>query len=1269
MNLKNIIKFSVFIFCCNILPVQAEPAEFFNQHNNSIIDVKEVISLKFPLALTFIGDSLTYHNIYPKTANNILWENNIALKNYTLHAYPSKTAKYIIDLITSGNLVLKPTQGVTNIAFLMIGTNGYHTDDLINLISIIKAKGYIVIVLTPPPRRGPNKNSGAGGPGSNRAYTNWIRSNIPEISTNNLLDVQYIDVEQPLLDPHIPLSKGGWLAEKYNKDNVHLNTKGYELVGRTIAQYLLKCNLIKSHSKKITPVSSAKENSAKQPTSDKEIFQLKSGKFMMSGFLINSDADKIVKRKNDVIIFKKGTSYSTATIRFNLDKSLPPGLYKLSSIMTIGGLHSQTITVKLGTSMEKLRQRMAFRGSNKKSWKKFDLVTPELFAIYPGETILEVTISGKAAHHKVIEPFKLEPHSLFSVNFTKDYGQLRARISSIQSDTPTTRFYILESNDILQSEKIFQLLSDIQGVNTNQQFSVNIINKEKSDKIVKKYNLNLPALIVMNESYATQNILFSNSENHLVLMDFMPQATSETEKMLDNYTKSDSASKKINYDLSRATNRQSNQTNKIYSLTNGISSAWLVMSGWAGKAGLTLWGLDYESQIYPSLGDRCPTTAFDRIELNKRWRIENNNNNRKDIILESSTPNCTWGKGTAYACLYLKSESATESLLQLSQTGYLVFGWLDEKKLRFDKAITPNNESYAESGEEKKVTGITDQGGSIEFSIEQNSEPIQTTLNLSKGWHRLFLKFVTQQEQNEEFSFNAKFLNRDGTVSSNLQYSITNQKCDINLHKEAARLEPLIKTQSPINLLAPTNQLNLVFDLRKRTWRNLKEKQPIIPTTPFKAKLLITITDYDGKKVKQQEVTTVFPGTVAINMKHNFDCGYYAIHFSLYTVTGKLIISYPPDGFSVIRGTAAQQQRKKDKKVATTYYYLADGNENKIYFPWMQRMGIYMNIGSSPSFPIDLAESAKKAGITLVADFYDKYSQAKPADKLKLVKKAVPYTKYFKSYNEIDHHKELRMTPEKWVAREKTEYEFVQKACPDGFYVGGSLVYPGTRKWFIDCLRLGIDKYHDAWDIHAYPDSPPVLESGFGNSPAELIRGINLAYKNVGRTNSLPFWIGETGARASHGIDARRWQADMISKIIATSISLDTVLKVGFLRPWYFGRSNDGVHNDITTAHMPGDAATYTAVALIDGFPYKRLNLGENIQAAKFGETIMLWTLYGEPEIIKLALEGKEQKYYIVDVVGRKKSIVRDKNGTIDVQVSESPIYVVSELKYNELTR
>ena len=100
---------------------------------------------------------------------------------------------------------------------------------------------------------------------------------------------------------------------------------------------------------------------------------------------------------------------------------------------------------------------------------------------------------------------------------------------------------------------------------------------------------------------------------------------------------------------------------------------------------------------------------------------------------------------------------------------------------------------------------------------------------------------------------------------------------------------------------------------------------------------------------------------------------------------------------------------------------------------------------------------------------------------------------------------------------------------------------------------------------------------------------------------------------------------------------------------------------------MPGEAAYYTASALLDGFPYARLEIGdEHVQAARFGDTRMLWSTAG-PRRARLALEGIGP-WVEVDVVGRVRDLSVGEGNTAELQLAASPVYVLPKSAYERLT-
>jgi hypothetical protein len=436
----------------------------------------------------------------------------------------------------------------------------------------------------------------------------------------------------------------------------------------------------------------------------------------------------------------------------------------------------------------------------------------------------------------------------------------------------------------------------------------------------------------------------------------------------------------------------------------------------------------------------------------------------------------------------------------------------------------------------------------------------------------------------------------------------------------------------------------------------------------------VRIDDYDGKSVFQQNFTQLFPQSVAIKLGDTMAIGTYAVHVTFMDKKGKAIAVYPPDGFNIIGGTSAMSDRKLAKKMAVTYYFMEE-KYNELFFLYMERIGIFRNVGGCPivgdfqKAADTLYKTASERGLLLCGDFWDKYSNVDRDRKFAAAKAVGQYTRWFKSMNEIDIIPE-RPSPERWVERTRWEYEAAHAARPDAFYIGGSLVRVGAENqkmpdgelWFDKCLKLGLEKYQDAWDVHAYPQMPPILEGTISNSINETELGVLEAYKRVGMTNHLPFWLGETGARA-HG--DRRWQADMLAKMVAWANSRNDFQVIGFLVPWVNSREK-GMIGDIPVGHLPGEAALYTSGALIDGFDYKCVaKEKKEIQAAWFGSTLMAWTT-GMPCEWTTKLDGVGP-WVRVDVVGRAYPQELNADGTVTLKLSASPVYILEKSRYEML--
>ena len=153
--------------------------------------------------------------------------------------------------------------------------------------------------------------------------------------------------------------------------------------------------------------------------------------------------------------------------------------------------------------------------------------------------------------------------------------------------------------------------------------------------------------------------------------------------------------------------------------------------------------------------------------------------------------------------------------------------------------------------------------------------------------------------------------------------------------------------------------------------------------------------------------------------------------------------------------------------------------------------------------------------------------------------------------------------------------------------------------------------------------------------------------------------MGETGARCSHGWDARRWQADMVAKMAAWGVASKNYLQIAFLVPW--NKSESG--GDIPVAHYPAEAALATVARLVDGRTYTPIDgLPKGVEAGRFGDTLMLWAEGGRAIDVVLKADvlpgARDAPLSKVDVVGRRRSISRSEDGSVRLSLSPSPIYI-----------
>lgn len=732
-------------------------------------------------------------------------------------------------------------------------------------------------------------------------------------------------------------------------------------------------------------------------------------------------------------------------------------------------------------------------------------------------------------------------------------------------------------------------------------------------------------------------------------------------------------------------------------LREGVPGAWLIGGIHDGRGGNDIYGLDTDPHLNPNPGQ--PYLSSEMMGGRMRaWEVSPTTPDGRCVIVAKTDHSYGWSRGTGYAHLYLHADADMQAILHLQQSGIASGGWLDGQAVAFAEDRDPPAD-FPRPGQrqEAELEGLTTEGLRMTALPEQVEPPQRAVLDLSAGWHRLMVKMTMQHGKGETFFFAARFTDASGRPVQGLQWQCHDPQADLALNLQAARIRPCIFVEAPGNLPRAGEPLKVRASMR---WHPVREEpEQTSPIPPFEATLRITLSDFDGKELAVREVRGTFPAEVTLDFGAAPATGYYTLRPQMISPEGRRIMTWWADGFTVAPGSVAQKERLGRKKLWNNNYYFFDDEARGLGIPrtgelmnWLERSGVWRNIGSAvaSTAPQDMAlwEEATMRGIELFADTAGDTATTlnSPAELEQYVAAVAPYTRYFKCVNEIDIHAhapgfdELRQ-PRNWVDRARREYETVHRARPDAHYLGGSLVRPGDMRpsdraaagilgpgeWFVECLKLGLDRYHDAWDVHAYPQNPPRLNGPLGNSGVEDERGVLAAYERVGRQNKLPFWLGETGAKAAHGPTGRRWQADQAAKLIAWVNHRADYLGIAFC----IGNEYDWARGrlwDYSMGHKPGEAAMITAGALIDGLPYEPVPSDDaSIQIGRFGPTFMIWRADDRTAEYRLQLDVGGP-WVIVNVVGHKRPLEVD-DGAATFAISSSPVYVLPEAEYERLTR
>jgi hypothetical protein len=979
------------------------------------------------------------------------------------------------------------------------------------------------------------------------------------------------------------------------------------------------------------------------------------------------DAESVLTEQDEIQVFHQGFGSWGASFRFELNPAIAPGQYRFYARYKSGGevsQVSQNFTVKAGAKPDELAARGAFALTNTTPWEYQWLQAPTTVTVLPGDRWLDINNTGKADGAKVFDAFLLKLETPLGDWMNAAQAQARNRFLALTKIVPAAnqRLYVLDGKGG-KDEMLFRGLALEAARPHYEKLSVSYLIGPEAKALARSLNIpTLPAAVMTDDHYGMLGVLSS------------PKSEGQVPKFLVDPGKVGTMPAPLSVSADAAK-----------PLKTGLPEAWLVGGLQDGLSGVSMFGLDSETVLRPNPGQPYLSLQMMGGEM-RAWHVASTQANGVVDIEAKTQHSYGWSRGSGYAQLYLHVDQPMQALLHLQQTGIRTFGWLDGQPVKLTDDSNPPSVLSASPREQLTTLlhGLTTEGLVATALSARPEAPQLATLNLSAGWHSLLIKLVMQHDQGQRFYFAGLFTDPAGQPLDSIKTQLVDPRADLALNRIAARLRPLIFVDAPANLPHPGDPLKLRVDMR---WQPILEEPGLpVPLPRFPAKLRLRLVDYGGNEIAVKELTGLFPGKVEVDFGKISEPGYYAIYPALYTPDDKLIMNYPSDGFSVVGGNTEQKHRLDKKKLWNNdYYALADGDKSFMqedgYFAWLERMGIYKSYGSYPGFDSQYRskwERAKQLGLVLFADSSGDSSwlNDNPSDGQNFISQAASFTRFFKATNEIDirHEPEWQKLrdPVHWVERAKWEYEQAHKQRSDAHYVGGSLVRPGDKEgagqWFKQVLELGLDHYQDAWDIHAYPQQAPQFGGPIGNGESEDERGVLAAYASLGRNNTLPFWLGETGAKAMHGLTGRRWQAEQAAKMIAWVNSRNDYLGLAFC----IGHEYDLAYGriwDYSMGHKPGEAALYTASALIDGLPYRAPDAKEaNIQAAYFGDTFMIWRTDEVAGNWRMQL-APGKPWVLVNVVGSVRELPVDTAGNADIPISASPVYVLSRDEYDRLTR
>lgn len=304
------------------------------------------------------------------------------------------------------------------------------------------------------------------------------------------------------------------------------------------------------------------------------------------------------------------------------------------------------------------------------------------------------------------------------------------------------------------------------------------------------------------------------------------------------------------------------ETIESHDLKGGMPDAWLIAGPWGGRAGLSLWGLDYEKDLSPNVGDPYLLSVFDSTTSEKWGELDRQG--EQFFRLPNLTKDYMWSRGTAYAFLYVNSDTDVDAILHLAETGFVSQAWLNGAGIEAKPDRPSPVAAAAVYGvREKGYLDKNDQGGVVSAIRAVAEVATRRVLPLRKGVNRLLLKLAFQQKSGESFSFATQFTGPDDKPLTGVSTTLVDPTPSLISRVDTSRLVPSVHTNAPFNLVRRGEPVTLAVSLGAVRYFPEEAKSPFA----FSGTLELSVCDYDGREIMKRSIAAAFPSEFTFDLR------------------------------------------------------------------------------------------------------------------------------------------------------------------------------------------------------------------------------------------------------------------------------------------------------------------------------------------------------------------------------------------------------------------